>query len=262
MSRPRPVMTSWWPHDDLMMTSWWPLASGVIRLLWSETELPPPTGPGHLVSLYNSNDIRSSVCRNKPFFSKAAVRGRSHWMGLIASLSIFWTIASSQPSQSHFPQLSPTLTVTAAICIEHKRPAPVWVWIVIPPNARWPYTSGDGLSPPPSPDSEPALTLHTAAQAAGSGAFLSSLIENFYSKECLLCDAELSTEERRRIHSCDYFTICAQNWPLQTSNLGSPAACECVVSSVGLETAVYPMCIKMPVDMHPESAAHRLEFRI
>ena len=41
-----------------------------------------------------------------------------------------------------------------------------------------------------------------------------------------------------------------------------PAACECVVSSVGLETAVYPMCIKMPVDMHPESAAHRLEFRI
>ena len=45
-------------------------------------------------------------------------------------------------------------------------------------------------------------------------------------------------------------------------NLVPPAACERVVSSVGLDTAVYPMCIKMPVDMHPESAAHRLEFRI
>ena len=59
------------------------------------------------------------------------------------------------------------------------------------------------------------------------------------------------------------FYLCAQYWSdqLKLQN-GVTAACECVVSSVGLETAVYPMCIKMPVDMHPESAAHRLEFRI
>lgn len=76
MSRPRPVMTSWWPLDDL-----WPLElsdSSDLRLSCSH-----PLG---LVSLYNSNDIRSSVCHNKPFFSKAAVRGAIEWVWLPLSL--------------------------------------------------------------------------------------------------------------------------------------------------------------------------------
>ena len=42
-------------------------------------------------------------------------------------------------------------------------------------------------SPPPSPDSEPALTLHTAAQAAGSGAFLSKLEKSLFIAQEFCC---------------------------------------------------------------------------
>lgn len=200
MSRPRPVMTSWWPHDDL-----WPLELSVSSDL--RPELLPPTEPGQPRVIQMISDP-VFVTVSHPFL-RLLWEEPLHWMGLIASLSIFWTIAPWQSSRPHFPQLSPTLTGTAAICIEHKRSAPVWVWIVIPPNARWPYTSGDGLSlsRPRLTPGPPSLCIQHRRRGLAPSYHAWSLIETFIQQSMFVvwCWASKS---RRCIRLVTFFHLC------------------------------------------------------
>ena len=154
--------------DDLMMTSG-------LTLFWSERpELMSVPGHSHIIQMISG----SSVCHNKEFFSEAL----KHWMGLIASLSIFWTL--------HLFTVAVIVTDTDCDCdgchLHWAQKAAgsclTPSWIVIPLNARWPYTSGDGLSLSSLAWlwSRPSLA-YTGSQAAGSaareGAFLSGSIK-------------------------------------------------------------------------------------
>lgn len=195
MSRPRPVMTSWWPRDDL-----WPLELSDSSDL--RPELLPPTEPGQprviqmisdpvfvtgshsFLRLLWEEPLNGSDCLSLYFLNYCiltvftaplpAIVTDTHWDGC----HLHWAqkVGSCLSLNCHSSKCAVTLYIR---------------W--------WP------LSLPPSPDS--ALTLHTAAQAAGSGAFLSSLIETFIKQRMFVvwCWASKS---RRCIRLVTFFHLC------------------------------------------------------